>query len=79
MVGLMSELSEERRLFYTDIINKTKLEFEEIGEEIEQELIKVKERIALLNEDKEAAMQVYGGACRRLGIENEFENEDEEE
>ncbi|MFC1851897.1 hypothetical protein ACFL27_17025 [candidate division CSSED10-310 bacterium] len=75
----MGDLSEERKQFYTDIVNKTKLEYDEIGEQIEQELIAVKERIAKLNEDKAAALQVYSGACRRLGVENEFEAEEEEE
>ncbi|MBN2382029.1 hypothetical protein JXQ70_04015 [bacterium] len=74
----MSDLSEDRKRFYTDIVNKTKRDYEQIGEQIEAELVKVKERIAKLNEDKAAALQVYSGACRRLGVENEFETEEEE-
>lgn len=74
----MGELSEEKKRFYTDIVNKTKLEYDEIGGQIEAELVKVKERIAKLNEDKAAALQVYSGACRRLGVPNEFEADEEE-
>lgn len=76
----MGDITEERRQFYEDIISKTKEEYEEIGQKIDQELIEVKERIATLNENKEAALQVYSGTCRRLGVANEFEaDEDEEE
>jgi len=75
----MSPLTDDQRSFYTDIVSRTKEEYEELGDQIEQELIAVKERIARLNEDKEAALQVYSGACKRLGVHNEFEAEEEEE
>jgi hypothetical protein len=70
-------LNDEKKRFYNDIVKATKKEYDDIGERIELELIEVKERIAKLNENKEAALQVYSGACKRLGVANEFESEEE--
>jgi hypothetical protein len=39
----------------------------------------VKERLAELQNAKNAAKQVYDGACKMLGVENELDKEEEEE
>jgi len=46
---------------------------------IEEELAKVKDRLADLQAKKNAAKQIYDGACKMLGIENDLEKEEEEE
>ena len=40
-------------------------------------LAKVKERLAELQNAKNAAKQIYDGACKILGVENDLEKEDE--
>jgi hypothetical protein len=57
----------------------TKKGIEELNVQIEEELAKVKDRLADLQSKKNAAKQIYDGACKILGIENDLERADEPE
>ena len=69
-------LTEQQRKFYENTLDVTKQEMEELDRQIEEELAKVKERLAELQNAKNAAKQIYDGACKMLGVENDLEKED---
>ena len=48
------------------------------AKELEKELAAVKEKITRLNAEKQAARQIYDGACLRLGVENDLAKTEEE-
>ena len=73
----MVQITDKQKKFYEDALNQTKQEIKEIDSTIEEELAKVKERLASLQEAKKAALQMHAAACLRLGIQNEFEEEGE--
>ena len=56
---------------------ETRRQINDLNSQIEEELAKVKERLAELQNAKNAAKQIYDGACRILGIENDLEKEEE--
>lgn len=72
-------LSNEQRAFYENTLSVTKQEIEELDGLIEEELAKVKDRLAELQNAKKAALQMYGAACMRLGIANDLEDEEGQE
>ena len=49
----------------------------DLDRQIEDELAKVKEKLAQLQNAKKAARQMYDAACLRLGIPNDLEAEEE--
>ena len=57
----------------------TRKQIDDLNAQIEEELAKVKERLAELQAKKNAAKQIYDGACKILGIENDLEKADEPE
>jgi butyrate kinase len=69
-------LNEQQRKFYENTLTVTKQEIEELDRAIEEELAKVKDRLAELQNAKKAARQMYDAACMRLGIGNDLEAED---
>jgi hypothetical protein len=71
-------LNEQQRKFYENTLTVTKQEIEDLDRAIEEELAKVKDRLAELQSAKKAARQMYDAACLRLGIPNDLEVEDEE-
>ena len=71
-------LTDKQKKFYQDALNATREEIKEIDGQIEDELAKVKERLATLQEAKKAALQMHSAACMRLGLKNEFEEEEGE-
>jgi hypothetical protein len=71
-------LTESQRRFYQNTMAVTKAEIEELDRLIEEELAKVRDRVAELRTAMKAARQMYDAACMRLGIANEFEGEEEE-
>ena len=75
----MRQVSEDRRKFYQNVIDTCKAEFKNINSEIERIVNEARERVGEYERDKEAALMVYAGACRRLGIDNEFEQDDDED
>ncbi len=66
-------LSKDQQAFYQKTLEWTRKEISDIDTQIEEELARVKERLADLQNAKKAARQIYDGACARLGIENELE------
>lgn len=72
-------LSPEQRASYENMLNVTRQEIADLDHQIEEELAKVKERLAELQNGKKAARQIYDGICMRLSIPNELEEEGEEE
>ena len=71
-------LSKEQSTFYQQTLDMTRKQIGDLNTQIEEELAKVKERLAELQNLKNAAKQIYDGACKILGIENDLEKEDEE-
>ena len=69
-------LSEQQRKFYENTLSVTKQEMEELDRMIEEELAKVKDRLAELQNAKKASRQMYDAACLRLGIANDLEAEE---
>lgn len=72
-------LSDQQRTFYENTLKVTKQEIEELDVAIEEELAKVKDRLAELQSAKKAALQMYDAACLRLGVPNDLEEMVEDE
>jgi hypothetical protein len=72
-------LSEDQVKFYQHTLEMSRKQINELNGQIEEELAKVKERLAELQSAKNAAKQIYDGACKILGIENELDRDDEED
>ncbi len=72
-------LNEQQRQFYENSLTVTKQEIADLDRQIEEELAKVKDRLAELQNAKKAARAMYDAACMRLGVANELEEEEEEE
>ena len=72
-------MNEQQRKFYENTLQVTKQEIAELDEQIEEELAKVKERLAELQNAKKAARQMYDAACLRLDIPNDLAEEEEDE
>ena len=67
-------LSAEQKRFYENTLAVTKNEISELEDQIQQELAKVKDRLAELQNAQKAARQMYDAACMRLGIPNDLED-----
>jgi hypothetical protein len=72
-------LDEQQRQFYENSLSVTRQEIADLDRLIEEELAKVKDRLADLQNAKKAARAMYDAACLRLGVPNELEEEEEEE
>jgi ElaB/YqjD/DUF883 family membrane-anchored ribosome-binding protein len=72
----MPVLTDQQRKFYETTLQVTKQEIEELKDQIEQELAKVKDRIAELQTAITASKQMHAAACSRLGIANDLEDEE---
>ena len=70
-------LSKDQAQFYQHTLEMTKKQIDDLNGQIEAELAKVKERLAELQNAKNAAKQIYDGACKILGIENDLDKEEE--
>jgi ElaB/YqjD/DUF883 family membrane-anchored ribosome-binding protein len=70
-------LSKEQTEFFQTTLDMTRKQIGELNEQIEAELSKVKERLAELQNAKNAAKQIYDGACKILGVENDLEKEED--
>jgi hypothetical protein len=71
-------LSKEQVQFWQTTLEMTRSQIGDLNGQIEEELAKVKERLAELQNKKNAAKQIYDGACKMLGVENDLEKEEEE-
>lgn len=65
-------LSKDQADFYERTLEMTRRQITDLDTQIEDELSRVKERLAELQNAKNAALQIYDGACRMLGVENEL-------
>jgi ElaB/YqjD/DUF883 family membrane-anchored ribosome-binding protein len=72
-------LTDEQAHFYRQTLEIARKSIDELNVQIEEELAKVKDRLADLQAKKNAAKQIYDGACKILGIENELEKVEEPE
>ena len=70
-------LNDQQRKFYENTLTVTKQEIADLDRQIEEELAKVKEKLAQLQNAKKAARQMYDAACLPLGIPNDLEAEEE--
>jgi hypothetical protein len=66
-------LSDDQLNFYKHTLEVTRKQILDLNTQIEEELARVKERLAELQNAKNAAKQIYDGACRILGVENDLE------
>ena len=71
-------LSKEQVQFWQTTLEMTRKQINDLNSQIEDELAKVKERLAELQNAKNAAKQIYDGACKILGIENDLEKDEDE-
>ena len=71
----MPVLTDQQRKFYETTLQVTKQEMADLKDQIEEELAKVKDRIAELQNAINASKQMYEAACNRLGIPNDLEDE----
>jgi butyrate kinase len=69
----MPVLTEQQRKFYEETLKVTKQEIADLENQIQEELQRVKQRIAELQAAQKAARQMYDAACQRLGIPNDLE------
>ena len=69
-------LNDQQRKFYENSLTVTKQEIADLDRQIEDELAKVKEKLAQLQNGKKAARQMYDAACLRLNIPNDLEAEE---
>lgn len=69
-------LTDEQRKLYEKVIAETRVEIDDLDRQIEEELRKVKERLAELQNAKNASRETYSAACLRLGIPNDLEPTD---
>jgi gas vesicle protein len=72
----MPVLSDQQRKFYEGILQETKQEINDLKNQVEEELSKVKDRISDLQNAIDASKQMYAAACARLGVPNDMEEED---
>lgn len=69
-------LSETQRKLYENTLVMARQEIGDLDHMIEEELAKVKDRLAELQNAKKAARGMYDAACLRLGVTNELEQEE---
>ncbi len=74
----MSVLNDTQKKFYEEALKTTKQEIQELENQIQEELARVKQKIADLQAAQKAARQMYDAACQRLGIPNDLEEEGEQ-
>ena len=72
----MPSLTDQQRKFYETTLEVTKQEISDLKDGIEEELSKVKDKIAELQVAINASKQMYAAACNRLGIPNDLEDEE---
>ena len=68
-------LTDEQARFYQQSLEMAKRQLEEIEQKIERELAEVRERLATLQDERNAAVKMYDAACTMLGVPNEIESE----
>ena len=72
----MPVITDQQRKFYETTLQVTKDEISDLKDQIEEELAKVKDRIAELQNAINASKQMYAAACARLGITNDMDDDE---
>jgi ElaB/YqjD/DUF883 family membrane-anchored ribosome-binding protein len=72
----MAVITDQQKKFYETTLQVTKQEIGDLKDQIEEELAKVKDRIAELQNAINASKQMYAAACARLGVHNDMEDDD---
>jgi len=72
----MPIITDQQKKFYETTLQVTKQEISDLKDQIEEELAKVKDRIAELQNAINASKQMYAAACSRLGLANDLEDEE---
>jgi hypothetical protein len=72
-------LSKDQEEFFRRTLDMTRQQIDQLNVQIEEELSKVKERLAELQNAKNAAKQIYDGACKILGVPNDLDRDDMDE
>ena len=72
----MPTLTDQQRQLYQQVLQQTREEVNDLKDQIEAELSKVKDRIAELQSAINASKQMYAAACTRLGVPNDLEDEE---
>lgn len=72
----MAVLTDQQRKFYETSLQVTRQEINDLKDQIEEELSKVKDRIADLQGAINASKQMYAAACNRLGVPNDLDDEE---
>ncbi len=70
-------LSKDQAQFYKQTLEMTRKQINDLNNQIEEELSKVKDRLAELKNSKDAAKQIYDGVCKILGVENDLEKDEQ--
>lgn len=68
------DLTDAQRKLQEKILAESRGEIEDLDRLIEEELNKVKDRLAELQNAKKASRQQYDAACLRPEIQNDLEN-----
>jgi len=69
-------LSKDQEELYKRTMGEVKRQLDNLDDEVEKELQKVRRRLAELQESKKSLKMVYEGTAKLLGIEIESEEED---
>jgi len=72
-------IPKEKEKQYRETLEQTRERINNIESEMAQELESTKKRLQELLEEKKAMRKIYDGIALLLGIDNEFEKQDEEE
>jgi ElaB/YqjD/DUF883 family membrane-anchored ribosome-binding protein len=72
----MPVITDQQKKFYETTLQVTKQEISDLKDQIEEELAKVKDRIAELQNAINASKQMYAAACARLGMTNDMEDDE---
>ena len=72
----MAVITDQQKKFYETTLQVTKQEISDLKDQIEEELAKVKDRIAELQNAINASKQMYSAACSRLGLPNDMEEDE---
>jgi ElaB/YqjD/DUF883 family membrane-anchored ribosome-binding protein len=72
----MPVITDQQKKFYETTLQVTKQEMSDLKDQIEEELAKVKDRIAELQNAINASKQMYAAACARLGMTNDMDDDE---
>ena len=72
-------MDSDRKSKYEQLLNDTREEIQRIEADVERELAEVKERLAILQNEKKAQLTIYGGFCQLLNVPNDLEVDDDED